>query len=412
VIILSVAATFVLGVASTLPPPKAHEILTLEQCLRIARARSPLVHASRDRHEAAVARVSAARAWSYPVVDYGSDYQPRLFQFSRAVESYLGVSQLVEFPGKRGVRGEIAAREADLVLAGGDAVRLSVAFEVKQAFGGLLLARDTLIHARENLELAREFLRKTEQMLEVGDVARVEVLRARVEESKAVNAERVALTGVDLARARLAFLLARPPGLPFDVEGRLGVAPAPGELKALVPRALAARPETRQIALALARERLVEKQARLDYLPDLEVGVARQRVQGLPSTWNFSVSLPVPLYFWQPPRGPIAEAQANRRALDREAENLRNAIRLEVQEAHTNAVSARSRVRLFEEEILRPAQEVHDMLLFSYQEGGIGGIELIEARRTLVEAQVGHAEARFEYDLAVAALAKAVGEEQ
>ena len=35
---------------------------------------------------------------------------------------------------------------------------------------------------------------------------------------------------------------------------------------------------------------------------------------------------------------------------------------------------------LFEEEILRPAQEVHDMLLFSYQEGGIGGIELIEAR--------------------------------
>ncbi|MGD8896409.1 MAG: TolC family protein, partial [Acidobacteriota bacterium] len=111
-------------------------------------------------------------------------------------------------------------------------------------------------------------------------------------------------------------------------------------------------------------------------------------------------------------RGPIAEAQANRRALDREAENLRNAIRLEVQEAHTNAVSARSRVRLFEEEILRPAQEVHDMLLFSYQEGGIGGIELIEARRTLVEAQVGHAEARFEYDLAVAALEKAVGEEQ
>ena len=52
------------------------------------------------------------------------------------------------------------------------------------------------------------------------------------------------------------------------------------------------------------------------------------------------------------------------------------------------------------------------MLLFSYQEGGIGGIELIEARRTLVEAQVGHAEALFEYDVAVAALEKAVGKER
>jgi outer membrane protein TolC len=412
VIALSVATTLVLGAASALPAPKTPEVLTLKQCLRIARARSPLVHASQARHEAALARVSAARAWSYPVVDYGSDYQPQLFDFSGAVESNLGVSQLIEFPGKRGVRGDIAAREADVVRADGDAVRLSVAFEVKRSFGGLLLAQGKLDYARQNLELAREFLRKTEHMLEVGEVARVEVLRARVEESKAVNAERVAVTGVDLARARLAYLLARPAKEPFDVKGRLGGAPEPGELNALVERALAARPEMRQIALAVARERLVEKQARLDYMPDLEVGVARQRVQGLPSTWNVSFSIPVPLYFWQPPRGPIAEAQANRRALDREAENLRNAIRLEVEEAHTYAVSARSRVRLFEEEILQPAQEVHDMLLFSYQEGGIGGIELIEARRTLVEAQVGHAEALFELDVAVAALEKAVGEEQ
>ena len=52
------------------------------------------------------------------------------------------------------------------------------------------------------------------------------------------------------------------------------------------------------------------------------------------------------------------------------------------------------------------------MFLFSYQEGDIGGIELIEARRTLVEAQVDYADALFEYDLAVAALEKAVGEER
>jgi len=405
-------ATVVLLAAPAPPVPGTTEILTLEQCLEMARAQSPLVRASQARHEAATARIASARAWPYPVVGYDSDLQPQLFHFSQAEESYLGVSQLFEFPGKRGARGKIAAREADVVLAGGDLVRLSLAYEVKRAFGRLLLAQDKLTYVRQNLELAREFLRKTEHMLEAGDVAQVEVLRARVEESKASNAERVAATGVHLARAHLAFLLARPAAQPFDVVGQLGEAPAPGGLDALVQRALEARPEIRQIELALARERLVEKQARLDYLPDLEVGVAQHRIQGLPSTWDVTFSFPVPLYFWQRPKGPIAEAQANRRALDREAENLSNAIRLEVEEAHTNAVSARSRIRLFEEEILRPAQEVHDMLLFSYQEGGIGGIELIEARRTLVEAQVDYADALFEYDLAVAALEKAVGEER
>ena len=411
-IALFVAATFVLGAASALPAPETHEVLTLERCLHIARAQSPLVHASRARHEAATARVNSARAWPYPVVGYDSDLQPRLFHFSQSVESYLGVSQMIEFPGKRGVRADIAAREADVVLADGDLVGLSLTFEVKRSFGGLLLAQEKLAYVRQNLELAREFLRKTEHMLDAGEVARVEVLRARVEESKVANAERVAATGVRLARARLVFLLARPPGQPFDVEGRLGRAPAPVELDALVRRALEARPEMRQIELARARERLVEKQARLDYLPDVEVGVARHRIQGLPTTWDVTFSFPVPLFFWQRPKGPIAEAQANRRALDREAENLRNAVRLEVEEARTYAVGARSRIRLFEEEILRPAEEVHDMLLFSYQEGGIGGIELIAARRTLVEAQVDYADALFEYDLAVAALERAVGEER
>ena len=245
-------ATVVLAAASALPAPETTDILTLEGCLQIARAQSPLVQASQARHEAATARIASARAWPYPIVGYDSDLQPRFLHFSQEDESYLGVSQLIEFPGKRGARGDVAAREADVVLAGGDLVRLSLAFEVKRTFGRLLLAQDKLAYVRQNLELAREFLRKTEHMLEVGDVARVEVLRARVEESKAANAERVAATGVYLARAHLAFLLARPAERPFDVEGQLGGAPVPGGLDALVQRALEARPEIRQIELALS----------------------------------------------------------------------------------------------------------------------------------------------------------------
>jgi outer membrane protein TolC len=402
-------AALVLGATPALTGSGAPEVLTLERCLQIARTQSPLVESSRARHEAALARIRSARAWEFPVVSYDSDLQPQLFRFSQSDEQYLGFSQLIEFPGKRGVRGDIAAREADVVRADGELVRASLDFEVKRAFSELLLARDKLDYTRQDLELAREFREKTERMLEVGDVAQVEVLRARVEESRATNLERVAAADVQLGHARLAFLLARPADQPFTVQGELGRAPAPLAFETLVRRALDSRPELRQMDLALARERLVEKQGRLEYLPDLEVGVARHRIEGEPSTWQVTASFPVPLYFWQPKKGPIAEARANQRALERETESLRRAIRLEVEEAHTYAVSAQSRIRLFEEEILRPAQEVHDMLLFSYQEGGIGGIELIAARRTLVQARVDHADALFEYDVAVAALEKAVG---
>jgi cobalt-zinc-cadmium efflux system outer membrane protein len=363
-----------------------------------------------ERHRASLARVHQARALPYPVVSYDSDLQPKVFRFAQEGESYLGVSQTLEFPGKRGVRGRIAAREADDVLASADRVRLSLAFQVRRAFGALLLAQEKLHLARQDLELAEDFLAKTEVKLRAGDVARVEVLRARVEASRAANAQRVTANRVQLARAHLAFLLARPEDQSLEISGELGRAPLPPDLDLLTQRALRVRPDIRQMEFAILREGLVKKQATLEYLPDVDVGVAQHRIAGEPTTWDVTVSLPVPLFFWQPRRGAIAEAQANMRALDREAEYLRNAVRLEVEEAYMNAVSARDRIRLFESEILAQAEEAHDMYLFSYQEGEIGGIELIEARRTLIEARGSHADALFEYDVALAALEQAVGE--
>jgi len=153
-----------------------------------------------------------------------------------------------------------------------------------------------------------------------------------------------------------------------------------------------------------------KKQAHMSYLPDFELGVNRHKVVGEGSWWDVTLSFPIPLFFWQPAKGEIAEAQANIRALSREAEHLLNTISLEVEEAFMNATGARNQIKLFEEEILAQAEEVYNMFLFSYQEGEISAIELIEARRTLIEARTSYADALFNYRAALAALEKSVGQ--
>ena len=74
-----------------------------------------------------------------------------------------------------------------------------------------------------------------------------------------------------------------------------------------------------------------------------------------------------------------------------------------------SSLRAHDQILLFEEDILPQAEEVYDMFLFSFQEGAIGGIELIEARRTLNEARRSYADSLFDYALALAVLEKAVG---
>jgi len=73
-------------------------------------------------------------------------------------------------------------------------------------------------------------------------------------------------------------------------------------------------------------------------------------------------------------------------------------------------VTADNQIQLYETEILSQAEEVYNMFLFSYQEGEIGSIELIAARRTLLESARSYADALFNYEAALAALEKSIGQ--
>jgi len=386
------------------------EILTLDECISIAIQQNPLILSSLQQYNASLARISQAKAIPQPSINWDSDLQPKLLDFKGTGEWYLGISQSVEFPGKRYLRGKIASKESNVFLQEIELLKLDITFQVKQGFYGLLLSQEKLSYAQQNLELAQDFLKKAELKFDAGDVAKVEVLRARVEASKAANDVRAANNDVRLAKAMLNFLLARKKYAPLEIKGDLKRAPISLDMDTLVERALSFRPEMKGITIVIEREKLSKKQAYMSYLPDFELGVNRHRVLGEGEWWDFTLSFPIPLFFWQPRKGEIAEAEANIKSLEKESEHLGNAITLEVEEAYMTAVTANNQIRLFEDEILTQAEEVYNMFLFSYQEGEIGGIELIDARRTLIEARTSYADALFNYGVALAALEKSIGQ--
>ncbi|MGD2294493.1 MAG: TolC family protein [Candidatus Aminicenantes bacterium] len=406
-------AVLIVFLTSIFIPPLsqgAQEELSLEQCIKLALDQNPLILSSLEQYQASLARVNQARAFAQPSIDYDNDMQPKFFNLKGTAETYLGVSQSFEFPGKRILRGKIAAKESQEILQDIDLLKLDITFLVKQAFYGLLLAQEKLQYAEQDQQLAQDFLQKAELKHSAGDVAKVEVLRAQVEASKAANEVRVAQNEVKLAKARLNFLLARKKHEPLRVKGTLKRPTTRIDLDTLVQRALVVRPEIKRLNLSLEREGLQKSQAYMGYLPDFDLSLSKHWLEGEGNYWDFTLSLPIPLFFWQPVKGEIAEARANISSLKREAEHLRNAITLEVEEAHMNAVAAHNQITLFEEEIITQAEEVYNMFLFSYQEGEIGSIELIEARRTLLEARKSYADALYNYGVALAALEKSIGQ--
>lgn len=383
--------------------------LTLEQCLSLALDQNPLVLSARQEYRASLARVSQARALPQPSLSYDSDVQPSVTDLRGSQEQYIGVGALIPFPGKTYLRGQVARRESRQIEADVSLTELDLTYDVTATFYTLLLAREKVTYAQQNLALSQDFVEKTELKFGAGDVPRVEVVRARVVAANAVSELRRAESDESIARERLNFLLARPGSAPLQLSGQLKAPPVTYEVDQLAEWALVSRPEIGGIESALEGASLTKKLGFMSYLPDFDLGIAQHRMEGEENSWQVTLGIEMPLFFWQPARGEIREAYATSQSLTQEAAHLRNLIALEVAEAHREYETAVNQIQLMEDEILAQAEEVYEMYLFSYQQGEIGGIELIEAQRTLSEARKAYADSLYDYDIAIASLEKAVG---
>lgn len=388
---------------------RGEDALTLEQCVSLALENNHLFKSYKQEFRASRARVRQARAFPQPELSFDSDLQPKAFNFKGAGESYLGISQSIEFPGRRYLRGKIAGKESDMTGCDLDLVRLEIIYDVKKSFYEFLLAVENKKYAEENLRMAEDFFAKASEKYRSGDVAKYEMLRAKVEAAKADNQLKAAANQIKLAKARLNFFLARDKYQPIQIRGRLKGRFDRLDLKVLQAMALAHRPEMKKERLAVKRESLAKKQALLSYLPDVSLGVSKHRIENEPGTWDVTLSFEVPLFFWQKATGEIAEANANLASAKERLKYLESAVALEVENAYYNAVSLNNRIELYEKEILDEAEQVYQMSMISYKEGKTGSIELIESRRSLVEVKQAYAETLFNHRLAMVELEKFTG---
>ncbi|MDI6699578.1 MAG: TolC family protein [Candidatus Saccharicenans sp.] len=386
----------------------SEKVLGLEECLEIALSSNPLILAGVDQYQAARARINIARSWPQPefLLDY--PLQPSIFAPRRSEEKFFWLYQTVEFPGRRFLRTRMASLEASENYQDLESLKLSIAYQVKEAFFNLLLAEEQLKYAQDNLQLNREFTEMVEAKHSAGEVSRAEVLRAQVELSRAESLVKRYELERDILAARLNLLLGRDKNEPIAVTGNLRQPLLEMSLEQVREEALKSRPEIKKAEYSLAKMMNLKRQSYLGYLPDFNLGLARHQVEGI-RYWDFSLSFSLPLFFWQKKRGEIAEAEALISAGQKEIKYWQNLVYLEVEEAYRQVIFSEKQVKLFEENILDKSEEVYQLLLFSYKEGQIGGLDLIEARRTWLESRITHAEYLCQHTISLAALAKAIG---
>jgi cobalt-zinc-cadmium efflux system outer membrane protein len=383
--------------------------LTRRQAVDTAVAHNPQLRVAVEQVAQARARVTEATAFPDPTVsaDYSGLTGPT--RFSTNSGSDLGVGLTVPFPTKFLLRGsmgnaDVHAAEFSLVQ-----LRQQIASQTSQEYDSLLMALRHHADLQEGRTLAADFLQKTQVQFDQGAVARLDVIKARVTLAQADNDLIASTRAIANARAGLNRLLGRTLGAPIEAADSLGDIPALPPLDQLLDVAHASRPELRGLASQQQGAAAATALARTYWLPDVGVSVSKNFAQGSDPSFTTGIGFSVPLFFWNHERGEVAESRRHEAELTAAYRDLDAQVELDVRNSYGAAATALLQVAQVRDQVLPAAQEAYRIASVSYGLGGSSALDVLDARRTLLDARGQYVDALGAASSARADLERAVG---
>ena len=372
------------GLCVAFASPGAAQPLTEAEAVARMRAEYPRVTALRLGVQELEADARERTFAANPAVAYTRE------EAGAVVDDFLLVSQELPLWGRRGLLGEAAGHEVAARSADAAGRLLAIEADLRLAFTDLLLAQDRVRSLEAGVGRLDALIAVLRTREEAGEGSRFDRLRAEREVAE-VDAD-LALAGIDRrrAQARLAAFFAEgtdPDGL--SAAGRLDdypTSPMPAPAPGAAPER---RPEYRALGLEAERWGVEERVARRLRLPTAQLtgGMKRSGVFGSMETgFVLGASLSVPVFN----RGQAQAARAAAAAARVEAERRSLAARIaaEVHAASAAAAGARKLAASYRDDSVSRAAELVAIATAGYEEGEFGILELLDAHRVNLSAEL------------------------
>jgi cobalt-zinc-cadmium efflux system outer membrane protein len=269
---------------------------------------------------------------------------------------------------------------------------LRVQNDVKIRFYEVLLAQRAVELAQELGALTRRSAEVADDLFRATQVARTDVLQARVE-ADTVQLQLIRAQNFHQSSWRRLATVVGVPNLAFT--------PLAGDIHDDIPvvdwdqscaRLLATSPELAAAQAKLSAARASVQKAYADRCPnfDLEGGYSHDNITGF-DTGNISVSVPVPIFNRN--QGAIRQTQSDVTAAQGEVERMALELRNRLALVFERYANARAMVDRYEQSILPNAKESAELTGKRYQAGDINYTALLVAQRTYLQTQVAYLDA-------------------
>jgi cobalt-zinc-cadmium efflux system outer membrane protein len=383
----SLVAAVLLALPSSPSAQEQRTPLEERDAVRRALSRAPLVDALAARVEVARADEIAARTWGNPVASYG--FEQTRGGGTTAREHTGTVSVPLEISGARGLHGDAAAARVRATREEVRGERTAVAAEARRRFFAVLW-RDRRAAALSASAARLETVASSAERREAsGDVSAFDAARIVAER----EAQRARAEAEAAAAARARALLAAIVGEPLEGATRLAVAgelaPDPTPAVATFLARAADRADLRALRAQEEAGELASRAAARSWVPRLEVGAGVKNVNdggGSATGPVFGISIPLP--FFDRAQGEALRASSEqRRAVARSKLVLAEAAAT-VGGLHAEAAALANVGHRSQAEARRRAEVLLSAADAGYRGGELGVVELVDAYRAALDAEL------------------------
>ena len=394
--------------ARTASPPTRLGELVCE-----ALARNPEIQAAQRAAEAKRARVPQAKAWSDPTLTlgYGGNILPpyTLMGGDPSSARQFTAEQVIPYPGKTRLRGEIAAREADAEATGIDEVSRRVTAEVKEAYFDLYFTDQSLSTLAKERQILQELAQVVQIRYSVGKGVQQDVIRAQVELTRLAERQ----TMLEQTRRTLEAQLNSVRDLPVDTpvgpasEVRQSVLmQTPAEMQSAAESTF---PALRRRQAMIEGDQLAVNLARKEVRPDFSVGYTYMQRAGMPDMYGFTFSTSLPIFRRSKQDQAIREAALNLEAARRSEGNQLTLLRYRVKQELIAMDAADRLMKLYAQGLVPQSRLALESSLASYGAGTSDFQTVLSNFTTILEYELNYQQQLANHEKALARLEELTG---
>ncbi|HXF90794.1 MAG TPA: TolC family protein [Candidatus Nitrosotenuis sp.] len=380
----------------------------LDELIKLAIEKNPSVPSAISSIDIAKGELRAAKAYPNPEVDFALARGKSREDNSSGAEYSISVIQPIEWPLKRLYRRKAAEEKVKVTEFEKEAVRIELVAITKQLYFATLLAKKDVEIARQNLDTSKTLLSIIERRVELGESRELDFIKSRVETLKFERELIRAETNLSAIKAILDRFLGNSLEKDFDVDGELTPPSTISGLEQVAEKVADFNPQLKAQTVEVKRAGFSLLEQKHLIVPDIFLqGFYDREIDKTALGGGIGITIP----FWYQNQGGIQSARAEERKASFDLKLLEIEIGNRLEDEYKNYKVAFEQSKIYSTELLGRTKRSLEIAQFSYEQGEIGLLDVLDALRTYRDTLREYYQVLFEFYMAEISLEKIAGGE-